>query len=58
MDKVFIQDVKKDFSILEKYDCVEIVDKNTKELKGIYLSQKLAEKLKDIIDQKVVELYS
>ena len=58
MDKVFIQDVKKDFSILEKYDCVEIVDTNTKELKGIYLSQKLAEKLKDIIDQKVVELYS
>jgi len=53
--KMGIRDIVRNFSILENYDYVEIEDKKTKEPKGIYISQKLAEKLKDIIEQKAKE---
>jgi len=53
--KMGIRDIVRNFSMLENYDYVEIEDKKTKEPKGIYISQKLAEKLKDIIEQKAKE---
>jgi len=53
--KMGIRDIVRNFSMLENYDYVEIEDKKTKEPKGIYISQKLAEKLKDIIEQKAQE---
>ena len=53
--KMGIRDIVRNFSILENYDYVEIEDKKTKEPKGMFISAKLANELKDIIDQKVRE---
>jgi len=53
--KMGVRDVIRNFSELEKYDYVEIEDKKTKEPKGMFISAKLAEKLKDKIEETARE---
>jgi guanylate kinase len=53
--KMGIRDIVRNFSVLENYDYVEIEDKKTKEPKGMFISPKLAEKLKETIEQKAKE---
>lgn len=51
--KLGIRDVVRNFSILENYDYVEIEDKKTHQPKGMFISPKLAEELKDLIQKRV-----
>ncbi len=51
--KVGIRDVMRNFKILEQYDIVEIEDKKTKKLKGLFISEKWAKELKDNIEKMI-----
>jgi len=53
--KVGIREVSRNFSILDEYDYVEIEDKKTHEVKGMFISSKYIEEFKDFLDQKKQE---
>lgn len=55
IEKVGIRDVMRNFKILEKYDMVEIEDKKTKKLKGLFISEKWAKELKSSIEKLIKE---
>ena len=52
---VGIRELVRDTSILDRYDMIEIEDKKTKKPKGLYVSQKYAEDVKKMIEQKEQE---
>jgi DNA-binding transcriptional regulator YhcF (GntR family) len=51
--KVGIRDVMRNFKILEQYDMVEIEDKKTKKLKGLFISERWAKELKESIEKLI-----
>ena len=53
--KVGIREVSRNFSILDEYDYVEIEDKKTHEIKGMFISSKYIEEFKNFLDQKKQE---
>ncbi len=55
IEKVGIREVMRNFKILEKYDMVEIEDKKTKKLKGLFISEKWAKELKNSIEKLIKE---
>ena len=50
--EVGIREFVKDFNKFQNVDVVEIIDKKTKTLKGIYLSAKEALKVKHLLEQE------
>ncbi len=52
MIKVGIRDLIRNSNILKEYDYVEIEDKKTKELRGVFLSQKMAKEFKKFLEEK------
>ena len=52
MTKVIgIRDLVRNASLLEEYDYVEIEDKRTHEYKGLFISPKYAQEMKQILDE-------
>ena len=45
-----VREITRNFSILEDYDYVEIEDKKTHNLKGLFVSNKYAQEFKKFID--------
>ena len=53
MTKVIgIRDLVRNSALLEKYDYVEIEDKRTKKLKGLFISPKYADDFKKFLEEK------
>jgi len=50
--KVGVREFVKDFNKLQNIDMVEIIDKKTKTLKGIYLSANEALKVKNLLEKE------
>ncbi len=56
MTKVIgIRDLVRNASLLEEYDYVEIEDKRTHEYKGLFISPKYAQEMKQILDEKLAK---
>ena len=47
-----IREVTRNFSILDEYDYVEIEDKKTHKLKGMFVSEKLLDDVKKFLEDK------
>ena len=50
--KMGIRDITRNFSILDEYDYVEIEDKKTHKTKGLFVSQKYADEVKKMLEDK------
>lgn len=50
--KMGIRDITRNFSILDKYDYVEIEDKKTHKIKGLFISDKYVDEIKKILTKK------
>jgi len=50
--KIGIRDLVRNSNILNKYDFVEVEDKKTRKLKGVFISADLAEEFKKFIEEK------
>jgi len=48
-----IRDITRNFTMIENYDYVEIEDKKTHTLKGLFVSSDFAEDVKKFIEQKL-----
>ncbi len=48
-----IREITRNFSILDNYDYVEIEDKKTHSLKGIFVSSVFAKEVKEFMDDKL-----
>ena len=56
MTKVIgIRDLVRNASLLEEYDYVEIEDKRTHEYKGLFISPKYAQEMKQILEEKLAK---
>ncbi len=53
--KMGIRDITRNFSILDKYDYIEIEDKKTHKTKGLIVSDKYANEIKKILAKKIEE---
>ena len=53
--KMGIRDITRNFSILDEYDYVEIEDKKTHKTKGLFVSQKYADEIKEMLKKKIEE---
>ncbi len=51
--KMGIRDITRNFSILDEYDYVEIEDKKTHKTKGLFVSQKYADEIKEMLKKKI-----
>jgi len=51
--KMGIRDITRNFTMIENYDYVEIEDKKTHTLKGLFVSSDFAEDVKKFIEQKL-----
>ena len=51
--KMGIRDITRNFSILDEYDYVEIEDKKTHKTKGLFVSQKYADEIKELLKKKI-----
>ena len=51
--KLGVRDITRNFNILEKYDYVEIEDKKTRTIKGLFISPELLDDVKKFIDRKI-----
>ena len=52
--KMGIREITRNFSVIDKYDYIEIEDKKTHKLKGIFISGKYVEEIKNIV-KKIIE---
>ncbi|MDD3466481.1 MAG: hypothetical protein PHE67_04955 [Campylobacterales bacterium] len=50
-----VRDVVRNFNILENYEYVEIEDKKTHALKGLFVSAELIDEVKAFLDAKLAE---
>ncbi|MGE0738095.1 hypothetical protein [Sulfurimonas sp.] len=48
-----VREITRNFNILENYDYVEIEDKKTHTLKGLFVSAELLEDVKTFLDKKI-----
>lgn len=48
-----VREITRNFNILENYDYVEIEDKKTHTLKGLFVSAELLEDVKIFLDKKI-----
>lgn len=46
-------EITRNFNILENYDYIEIEDKKTHNLKGLFVSAELLDEVKNFIDKKI-----
>ncbi len=53
--RIGIREVTRNFSILDNYDYVEIEDKKTHKIKGMFVSEGLLEDVREYIEQKAKE---
>ncbi len=53
--RVGIREVTRNFSILDGYDYIEIEDKKTHQLKGVFISSEFLDEVKDYIEKKIEE---
>jgi len=51
--KMGIRDITRNFSILDEYDYVEIEDKKTHKLKGMFISEKYVDEVKKMLTEKI-----
>ena len=51
--KVGIRDIIRNFSMLDDYDFVEIEDKKTHKRKGMFVSEKYVDEVKEMLDKKI-----
>ena len=51
--KMGIRDITRNFNILDKYDYVEIEDKKTHKTKGLFISDKYIDDIKEILEKKI-----
>ena len=51
--RVGVRDITRNFNILNDYDYVEVEDKKTHKLKGLFVSADLLEDVKEYIDTKL-----
>ena len=56
--QVGVRDFTKDFNKFQNSDIVEILDKKTNQLKGIYLSFEMAQKVKNFLEEEKKEKLS
>jgi len=50
--RVGIREVTRNFSILDEYDYVEIEDKKTHKIKGMFISEELIDDVKNFLEEK------
>jgi hypothetical protein len=50
--KIGIREVTRNFSILDEYDYVEIEDKKTHKVKGIFVSEKYLDDVREFLEDK------
>ncbi len=50
--KIGIRELARNIKILDEYDLIEIEDKKSKKSKGIFVSNKYAEEIKKLIEEK------
>ena len=55
MIRVGVREFTKNFSKYQNIEMVEIVDKKTDEVKGVFISPEAAEKVKEILSQRKKE---
>lgn len=48
-----VREITRNFNILEDYDYVEIEDKKTHTLKGLFVSAQLLDEVKTFLDKKI-----
>ncbi len=48
-----VREITRNFNILENYDYVEIEDKKTHDLKGLFVSAEFLDEVKNFIDKKI-----
>ena len=48
-----VREITRNFNILENYDYIEIEDKKTHNLKGLFVSVELLDEVKNFIDKKI-----
>jgi hypothetical protein len=48
-----VREITRNFNILESYDYIEIEDKKTHSLKGLFVSAELLDEVKNFIDKKI-----
>jgi len=53
--KVGIRDIVRNFSMLDNYDYVEIEDKKSHKIKGLFISSKYADEIKNFLKKKIDE---
>ncbi len=51
--KLGVREIVRNFNILESYDYVEIEDKKTHKLKGLFVSAELLDEVKNFVDKKL-----
>ncbi len=51
--KIGIKELVKNSSILSNYDYIELEDKKTHELKGLFISPKYAKEFQSFLDEKI-----
>ena len=51
--RVGVRDITRNFNILNDYDYVEVEDKKTHKLKGLFVSADLLEEVKEYIETKL-----
>ena len=51
--KLGVREIVRNFNILESYDYVEIEDKKTHKLKGLFVSAELLDEVKEFVDKKL-----
>ena len=50
-----VRDISRNINILQNYDYINIEDKKTKEYKGLLISSKYADLIKEILKNKIAE---
>ncbi len=50
-----VRDISRNINILQNYDYINIEDKKTKEYKGLLISSKYADLIKEILKKKIEE---
>ncbi|BAF70497.1 hypothetical protein [Nitratiruptor sp. SB155-2] len=53
--KLGIREIVRNFTILDNYDYIEIVDKKSHKLKGLFVSSEFMDDVKEFIEQKIKE---
>ena len=48
-----VREITRNFNILESYDYIEIEDKKSHRLKGLFVSAELLDEVKNFIDKKI-----